>query len=70
MHELLNLAAFFGLTCCFHCLGQHLETRFSKRIGPAHHAMLAGVIVHPTTLEALKEYPVHVVVYSGHVIPH
>lgn len=70
MLELINLAAFFGLTVTFHWCGEKLKHRFpTNRITAGHKALLAGALSHPITWDALHHYAVHVVVYSGYFIP-
>lgn len=44
----------------------------TPHITPNHHAgaFMIAMCVHPSTLEFVKHYVVHFLIYSGYVIPH
>lgn len=79
MKEGLNFIAFVALSFCFHWVGQlwskYREKRAKKgpKLEAYHKAAIvtaaASVASQPHFWEGVKEYVVHVVVYSGHVLP-
>jgi hypothetical protein len=81
--HLLAFLCFLGLSVGGHALGQYCETRRKRKaeaeaeqasVAATLHrhtvvALVGSSVFHPTTLEALKEFAVHIVVYSGAVLP-
>lgn len=65
MIDAIILFAFVGIAVSFDSLEQHLP----KRVHVRRLAGALAIAVHPTTLHALHEFAVHVIVYSGYVLP-
>lgn len=76
VNELVNFGAFMALAWGGHSIGHWLESHpnFCPRMRAKATGRILGmataVTVHPTTIEAFKEYMVHLVVYSGYVLGH
>lgn len=67
-HFALNAAIFIGF---FFCATAHhwIVHKKAPTVGESGwHALLAGVF-SPATFDALREFLVHLVVYSGYLIP-
>jgi len=71
MTHFLAFCAFYGIALCFHALGHFLTNKAHKSDANAHGiaVIVATGASHPVTLDAVKEFVVHVIVYSGYVIP-
>lgn len=65
MIDAIILFAFVGIAVSFDSLESHLP----KSIHVRRLAGVVAIVVHPTTLHALHEFAVHVIIYSGYVLP-
>lgn len=78
----IHVAAFFcflALSFGAHMLQHYCQKRRERKTGlpepaKALHAhgviaIIGSTVFHPTTLEAVKEFAVHIVVYSGMILP-
>lgn len=69
MGELVNLAVFFGLSAAFHIAQEKLKHKYGNRISSGHAVLVAAAVSHPITWHSLQEYAVHIVIYSGYILP-
>lgn len=76
--ELAVLAAFVGMSTTAHALHKYAEKRkekghagkvnFLAKHTPRFIILVSTACAHPATLNAMHEYAVHFIVYSGYVL--
>lgn len=73
LQEMLVLGSFFAISCCAHWAAS-IEERKQKSLQTftRNHAhaitVLAALFTHPVVWHSVREYLVHFIIYSGHVL--
>lgn len=67
-HILINVAVFAG---CYGVAMVHHFIVHRKHPDPTQHGAMAFVagVINPATMDALRDFGIHIVVYSGYIIP-
>ena len=67
--ELVNFAVFFGLVTGFHVCNEKLQHVHKGHVRVPHLTFVAGALSHPITWDTMQHYIIHLVVYSGKLLP-
>lgn len=73
-HEIAVFAGFYGIAATAH----FIQERWHKHCDKAKQrsrtikvvALTSAIITHPSVTEAMREFCVHIVVYSGYILGH
>lgn len=68
MTEVITAFAFFGIALVAHFLHELCEKHKCSWFGRGAHYAILGVLFHPAVSESAREYAIHLIIYSGHVL--